>query len=151
MKPKNLYNSPVEIGARIVLLLAGLSRTLDLDELIFLDYASIYSGDFQGGASLHPMMLNRLAELVRRREIFPGAIRLFTSKGLMTSQVDEQGIRYSVTEAGRAFAANLTTDYHAGFRQRVSWAEGNMDYLMVQCRTIYKVERAVSCLLRVLS
>lgn len=49
MKSKDLYNSPVEIGARIVLLLAGLTRTLDLDELIFLDYASIYSGDFQGG------------------------------------------------------------------------------------------------------
>lgn len=49
MRSKDLYNSPVEIGARIVLLLAGLSRTLDLDELIFLDYASIYSGDFKGG------------------------------------------------------------------------------------------------------
>jgi len=143
MRSKDLYNSPVEIGARIVLLLAGLSRTLDLDELIFLDYTSIYSGDFQGGPSLHPMMVNRLTELVRRREIFPGAIKLFTAKGLMTSQVDERGVRYSITSAGSAFAAKLTTEYHEDFRRRVSWVEENIDYLTVQRRTIYKVERAV--------
>lgn len=143
MKSKDLYNSPVEIGARIVLLLAGLNQALDLDELIFLDYASIYSRDFQGGPSLHPMMVNRLTELVRRRETFPGAIKLFTAKGLMTSQVDERGVRYSITSAGSVFAAKLNTEYHADFRQRVSWVEENMDYLAVQRRAIYKVERAV--------
>ncbi|WP_231390663.1 ABC-three component system middle component 2 [Pseudomonas qingdaonensis] len=143
MNAKDLYNSPVEIGARIVLLLDGLSRALDLDELIFLDYASIYSGDFQGEPSLHPMMLNRLAELVRRREIFPSAIELFTSKGLMTSQVDEQGVRYSITNQGSAFAAKLTTDYHTDFRRRVVWVEENIDYLAIQRRTIYKVDKVV--------
>lgn len=139
MNSKGLYNSPVEIGARIILMLAGLARELNLDELIFLDYASIYSSDFQGEASLHPVLLNRLAELVRRREIFPDAIKLFTAKGLMTSEIGEQGIRYSATESGRAFAAKLTTEYHADFRQRVSWVEANIDHLTVQRRTIYKV------------
>lgn len=143
MHSKDLYNSPVEIGARIILLLAGLARKLDLDELIFLDYASIYSSDFQGAASLHPVLLNRLAELVRRRETFPSAIKLFTAKGLMTSQIDEQGVRYSVTDAGRAFASKLNTEYHADFRRRVSWVGENIDHLTVERRTIYKVERAV--------
>lgn len=143
MNSKDLYNSPVEIGARIVLLLTGLARKLDLDELIFLDYASIYSGDFQGEPSLHPVLLNRLTELVRRREIFPGAIKLFTSKGLMTSQVDEHGVRYSITKEGSAFAAKLTTEYHADFRRRVSWVEENIDYLTAQRRTIYKIDRVV--------
>lgn len=143
MNSKDLYNSPVEIGARIVLLLAGLARKLDLDELIFLDYASIYSSDFQGEPSLHPVLLNRLTELVRRREIFPGAIKLFTSKGLMTSQVDEHGVRYSITKEGSAFAAKLTTEYHADFRRRVSWVEENIDYLTAQRRTIYKIDRVV--------
>lgn len=143
MNSKDLYNSPVEIGARIVMLLAGLSRKLDLDQLIFLDYASIYSGDFQGGASLHPMMLNRLAELVRRREIFPDAIKFFTAKGLMNSQVDEHGIRYSITDAGMEFVARLATEYHAEFRRRVSWVEQNIDYLAAQRRTIYKIDRVV--------
>lgn len=143
MNSKELYNSPVEIGARIVLLLAGLARELDLDELIFLDYASIYSSDFQGEPSLHPVLLNRLAELVRRREIFPGAIKLFTAKGLMTSQVDERGVRYSITSAGKIFAAKLSNEYHADFRRRVSWVEVNIDYLVAQRRTIYKVDRVV--------
>ena len=140
---KDLYNSPVEVGARIVLLLVGLARQLDLDELIFFDYASIYSSDFQGGASLHPVLLNRLAELVRRREIFPGAIKLFTAKGLITSQVDEKGVRYSITSAGSVFAAKLSTEYHVGFRRRVSWFEANVDFLAAQRRTIYKIDRVV--------
>lgn len=143
MNSKDLYNSSVEIGARIVLLLAGLSRKLDLDELIFLDYASIYSSDFKGESSLHPVMLNRLAELVRRQEIFPDAIKLFSSKGLMTSQVDEKGVRYFITDAGRTFADRLTTEYHADFRLRVAWVEENIDYLAVQRRAIYKVDRVV--------
>ncbi len=143
MNPKELYNSPVEIGARIVLLLAGLSQKLDLDEIIFLDYASIYSSDFKGEASLHPTLLNRLAELVRRREVFPSAIKLFIAKGLMTSQFDEQGVHYSITDAGKVFAEKLTTEYHADFKRRVAWVEGNLDSLAAQRRTIYKVDRVV--------
>ncbi|MDL5601777.1 hypothetical protein QS468_54330 [Bacillus subtilis] len=143
MNSKDLFNNPVENGARIVLLLAGLSRELDLDELIFLDYAAIYSNDFRGGPSLHPMLMNRLAELVRRREIFPDAIKLFTSKGLMTSQVDEQGLRYRITTEGSSFAGKLSTEYHTDFRRRVSWVGKNIDYLTVQRRTIYKLDREI--------
>lgn len=143
MNSKDLFNSPVENGARIVLLLAGLSRKLDLDELIFLDYAAIYSDDFQGGPSLHPMLMNRLAELVRRREVFPGAIKLFTSKGLMTSEVNEQGVRYCMTSTGSEFAARLSTEYHTDYRRRVSWVNENIEHLTAQRHTLYRVDRAV--------
>lgn len=143
MNSKDLFNSPVENGARIVLLLAGLGRELDLDELIFLDYAAIYSDDFQGGPSLHPMLMNRVAELVRRREVFPGAIKLFTSRGLITSEVNEQGVRYRITQAGSEFASKLSTEYHGDFRRRTSWVSKNTDYLTAQRRIIYKVDRAI--------
>lgn len=143
MNPKDIFNSPVEVGARIVLLLAGVAQKLYLDDLIFYDYASIYSGDFQGEPSLHPVLLNRLAELVRRREIFPNAIRLYTSKGLMGSQVDENGVRYFITREGGEFAKKLSSDYHADFRRRVSWVERNIDHLAAQRRTIYKIDRVV--------
>ncbi|UHH33033.1 hypothetical protein LUW10_14910 [Pseudomonas veronii] len=143
MNSKDLFNSPVENGARIVLLLAGLTHQLDLDELIFLDYAAIYSDDFKGGPSLHPMLMNRLAELVRRREVFPGAIKLFTSKGMITSEVNEHGVRYRITPAGLEFADKLSTEYHTDFRRRVSWVSENIDSLTAQRRAIYKVDRAV--------
>lgn len=143
MNSKDLFNSPVENGARIVLLLAGLNRQLDLDELIFLDYAAIYSDDFKGGPSLHPMLMNRLAELVRRREIFPDAIKLFTAKGMFTSEVNEHGVRYHITPAGRKFADMLTTEYHTDFRRRIAWVSENIDSLTAQRRSIYQVDRAV--------
>ncbi|MCF5167567.1 hypothetical protein GIW45_26955 [Pseudomonas congelans] len=143
MNSKDLFNSPVENGARIVLLLTGITRELDLDELIFLDYVAIYSDDFQGGPSLHPMLMNRLAELVRRREVFPDAIKLVTSKGMMTSEVNEQGVRYRATPAGREFADKLSTEYHTDFRRRVLWVSNNIDYLSDQRRAIYKVDRAI--------
>ncbi|MCH5530150.1 hypothetical protein L6205_13395 [Pseudomonas syringae pv. syringae] len=143
MSSKDVFNSSVEVGARIVVLLAGLGRKLDLDELVFFDYASTYSSDFQGEPSLHPVLLNRLAELVRRREIFPAAIKLFISKGLVSSQVDDLGVRYYTTRKGVEFAGKLSSDYHADFRRRVSWVEANFDHLTVQRSTIYKIDRVV--------
>ena len=143
MSYKDVFNSSVEVGARIVILLAGLGRKLDLDELVFFDYASTYSGDFQGEPSLHPVLLNRLAELVRRREIFPAAIKLFISKGLVSSQVDDLGVRYYTTRGGLEFAGKLSSDYHADFWRRVSWIEANFDHLTAQRSTIYKIDRVV--------
>ncbi|MDR6676121.1 ABC-three component system middle component 2 [Pseudomonas oryzihabitans] len=143
MNSKDLFNSPIENGARIVLLLAELARELDMDELIFLDYSAIYTDDFHGGPSLHPMLMNRLAELVRRREIFPDAIRLFTAKGLITSKVSEQGIRYCITRKGSEFAGSLSTEYHVNFRRSVAWVGDNIDYLTAQRRNLYKVGRDI--------
>lgn len=143
MSTRDVFNSSVEVGARIVLLLTGLGRKLDVDDLVFFDYASIYSGDFQGEPSLHPVLLNRLAELVRRREIFPAAIKFFTSKGLVSSQVDELGVRYYATKEGSDFAGKLSSDYHTDFRRRVSWVEANFDNLTAQRSTIYKIDRVV--------
>jgi len=143
MNSADVFNSSVEVGARILLLLAGLGRKLDLDGLVFFDYAAIYSGDFQGEPSLHPALLNRLAELVRRREIFPSALKLFISKGLVTSQVDDLGVRYHTTKEGMDFAGKLCSDYHANFRRRVSWVDMNFDELTAKRSTIYKIDRIV--------
>lgn len=143
MISKDVFNSSVEVGARIVLLLAGLGRKLDLDDLVFFDYASIYSGDFEGESSLHPLLLNRLAELVRRREIFPAAIKLFISKGLLSSQVDELGLRYYATKEGSEFAGKLSSGYHTDFRRRVSWVEANFKHLTARRSTIYNIDREV--------
>lgn len=143
MSSKDVFNSSVEVGARIVVLLAGLGRKLDLDELVFFDYASTYSSDFQGEPSLHPVLLNRLAELVRRREIFPAAIKLIISKGFVSSQVDYLGVRYYTTMEGVEFAGKLSSDYHADFRRRVSWVEANFDHLTAQRSTIHKIDRVV--------
>ena len=143
MNSRDVFNSSIEVGARIVLLLAGLGRKLDLDDLVYFDYASIYSGDFQGEPSLHPVLVYHLAELVRRREIFPAAIKLFTSKGLVSSQVDELGVRYYTTKEGSDFAGKLSSDYHTDFRRRVSWVDANFDHLTAQRSTIYKIDRVI--------
>ncbi|MNG25732.1 hypothetical protein D3C84_1106320 [compost metagenome] len=61
----------------------------------------------------------------------------------MTSRVDEHGVRYLITGAGRAFATKLTTEYHADFKQRVLWVEKNIGYLAAERRSIYKIDRVV--------
>ncbi|MGF6329286.1 ABC-three component system middle component 2 [Pseudomonas sp. BS3782 TE3695] len=143
MISKEVFNSSVEVGARIVLLLSGLNLKLSLDDLVFFDYALIYSRDFQGEESLHPALLNRLAELVRRREIFPDSIKLYASKGLLTTQVDELGVRYSITLEGREFAERLSSPYHRNFASRVPWIAENIERLRVQKRMTYKLDRVV--------
>lgn len=141
MNTRDVFNSPVEIGARIAVLLAGLGEKLGLDDLVYYDYAATYSQDFQGSSSLHPALMNRLAELVRRREIFPQAIKLYVSKGLIASRIDESGVRYYATPNGTEFVHRLNSEYHVNLKGCVHWVSENIDHLNSLRRNLYKFDR----------
>lgn len=141
MNARDVFNSPVEVGARIAVLLAGISGKLGLNDLVFYDYAATYSQDFQGDSSLHPALINRLSELVRRREIFPGALKFYISKGLISSQIDGEGVRYYVTPAGVKFTESLNSEYHMRLKQCVAWISQNTDDLRSLRVDLYKFDR----------
>jgi hypothetical protein len=139
-----IFNSPVELGARIVLLLDRTKGKFGLDELIFFDYAMIHSTDFDGAINVHPSLPNQLGELVRRRDDFPAALKMFMTKGLITSTVDEHGICYSITEGGSSLCGQLTTDYHQKVRRQASWLLMNLERLRLDKKRIFTMERAAS-------
>lgn len=137
-----IFNSPIEFGARLLLLLCEFSEGLGMDQLVFFDYAMIYSADFEDISSIHPSLPHRLAELVRRREDIHEALTLYLSKGLMTSLIGEAGIRYLSTTEGRAFADNLSSKYHGKIKRQAAWVFRNVERLSSEMRRIFKMEQA---------
>lgn len=140
----DIFNNSVEFGARLLILLSELKCELGMDELVFFDYAMIYSADFDDKESVHPSLPHRLAELVRRREDILEAVTLFISKGLITSQVDKSGISYSATLHGCSFVDNLTTQYHMKIKRQASWVRVSKGKLEEEMQRVYSVEGAVN-------
>ncbi len=70
MMMSKVFNTPFELGVRMVYLLMALyPRKLDLQRLVYFDYAAIYSADLNGPESLHTPVPLRGGEYTSRREV----------------------------------------------------------------------------------
>ena len=69
-KPLAAFNSPFELGVRMVYLLNSLQPAgADLQMLVLLDYAIVYSDDLGGPPSLHTPVPYRGSEYMSRRDL----------------------------------------------------------------------------------
>lgn len=124
MKPSSLFNSPIELGLRALMLLAeSHPKPLDIQRLVILDYLLVHSGDIEGGPeSLHPPSPLRAGEVSVRRGLIEDGLHLFATKGLVTRVADEGGISYAAEELAAAFLDAVTSNYGAALRSRAAWA-----------------------------
>jgi len=124
MKPSSVFNSPVELGLRALMLLAeSHPKPLDIQRLVILDYLLVHSGDLEGGPeSLHPPSPLRAGEVSVRRGLIEDGLHLFATKGLVTRIANEAGISYAAEELAAAFLDAFTSTYGAALRSRAAWA-----------------------------
>lgn len=117
----------------MVYLLSSLfPRGADLQKLVLLDYAVVYSADFNGPQSLHTPVPFRGNELYSRRDLIRRGLYLMSTKGLVTAVHDEAGISYYAGENSRTIVDSLKTSYATALAARCSWAAecfGDMDSL----------------------
>lgn len=118
----NLFNSPIELGMRMaVLLLALYPRRVDLQRLVFFDYAVIYSGDLGGPSSLHTPIPLRGTEYTSRREVIEGALYLMATKAVIDVYADSTGLCYSAGEQAASLVGFLSGDYIRDLKIRCEW------------------------------
>lgn len=118
-----VFNSPFELGIRMVYLLQALSpRGADLQKLVLLDYAIVYSADLNGPSSLHTPVPFRGAELMSRRELIEHGLYLMSTRGLVTATSSVDGITYFAGEVARVMTGALTSSYLRELEQRCRWA-----------------------------
>jgi len=121
-----VFNSPFELGIRMVYLLQSLApHGADLQKLVLLDYAVVYSADLQGPSSLHTPIPFRGAELLSRRELIEQGLYLMSTRGLVTASWDKDGITYHAGEASRFMVSSLTSDYLRKLEARCDWVAEN--------------------------
>jgi len=122
----NPFNTPLETGIRLVILLAEAYPDLfSLDRLVMLDHVLVHTSDFGGPASVHPPSPYRVAEPYVRRELVQRSLILFRSRGLVREIPTAEGFLWQAGEPAAPFVECLTTRYHQLLRARAKWTVEN--------------------------
>lgn len=121
-KQPELFNTPFELGLRMVYLLYALRpHGADLQKLVLLDYAIVYSQDVGGPASLHTPVPYRNAELFSRRERIEQGLYLMSTRGLVDVVLDHLGMTYVAGESSFTMVGSLSSKYWRDLQQRCVW------------------------------
>lgn len=125
--PTQTFNTPLEAGLRALFLLtAADKRSLDIQHLMYFDYAMVHTGDFDGPQSLHPTTPSQGSQLLVRRALIQEGLELMRSRDLVERRFLAAGIRWRVTPVGHHVAAQFTTEYAARLRARAEWVLGSL-------------------------
>jgi ABC-three component (ABC-3C) system Middle Component 2 len=121
-RPSRLFNTPLECGFRLVIILDAISGEPDLQRLVSYDYLLVHSGDEEDGpASLHPAVPFRGTELLVKRELVRQSLDYMFSRELLEKRMSSSGITYCGTALTHAFARLLKSGYANELKMRAEW------------------------------
>lgn len=116
-----LYNSPLELGIRCLIILDLLNKQSEIETLMYLDYLSLNTQDIGGPESLHPPIPNRGVQVYARKEILSKGIIILISKQLIDVVPTNMGICYQINKTGNKFLEFFTSDYFKELKSRSKW------------------------------
>lgn len=126
----NIFNTPFELGMRMVYLLSSMYPSgADLQKLVLLDYAVVYSGDFDGPDSLHTPVPFRGNELYSRRELINTGLHLMSTRKLVIAELNEFGIVYFAGDESRSFIDSIDISYAEKLINRCLWATNKFGHM----------------------
>ncbi len=96
-------------------------RVADLQKLVLLDYALIYSGDLGGPSSLHTPVPQRNSEAYTRRDRIEEGLYLMSRKGVVLATFTDAGIVYCAGDQCRQLVYALTSSYARELEARSVW------------------------------
>lgn len=119
----SVFNSPLEIGLRVLYLLNELQPGgCDLQRLVYYDYILVHSSDVPDGPkSIHPSIPHRATEILVKRELVKKGLTLMLSKQLVDSVFDSTGITYKATALTRPFLEYNKSEYAKSLKETSSW------------------------------
>jgi len=116
------FNTPFELGIRMVYLLNALHpKRADLQSLLYLDYAAIYSADVGGPQSLHTPVPLRGVEYASRRDTIEEGLYLMAKRAFIDVTATEEGVLYGIGESGPALIDLLGGPYNRTMAERCEW------------------------------
>jgi hypothetical protein len=121
------FNSPFELGIRMIYILMSVHpRALDLQQLLFLDYAAIYSGDLGGPESLHTPVPLRGAEYTTRRAVIEQGLYLMSLRRFIDVKFGDSGIEYQAGENASAMLGIIGGNYALKLKERSNWVAAHL-------------------------
>ena len=118
MMNDRLFNTPFEMGLRIIMLLsAAPKKSFSVDRIIALDFITSYASDFRlPFANLHGENNFRYSEIVGRRLLVQEAVKKLVTEGMLDVTVD-RGYFFSISDAGKKYAKKLKSTYATEYVQ----------------------------------
>ena len=131
-KDNQIFNSPVEVGFRTLLILTEFTESpVDIQKLVYLDYFLVHSGDvLNGPSSMHPASPFRSGEIAIKREILKHSLQILHKKSLIEVNLNDSGISYVISNSGIEFTTSQKTKYANSLKVRAQWLKkefGHMD------------------------
>lgn len=123
-KMLKIFNSPVEIGIRALIILDKFSpRSLDFQRILYFDYLILNSGDYpKGPPSLHPKLPNRSSAVGIRRKDLTDGLDLLVSRDLVVRDFSaKEGVLFRSTDVAKVFLKYFSTQYHLDLSVRAQW------------------------------
>jgi hypothetical protein len=119
----NVFNSPLEIGFRILFILQGIyPKEIDLNRLVIYDYFLLNSADFPNGPkSLHPPIPHRSSQIIIKPLIIKEAIALMRSKELIEIIFSVEGIKYKANDLTSKFIEFQESEYSQKLIELSNW------------------------------
>ena len=123
MTQVRIFNGPIEVGLRaLTLLVEAYPNSLDLQQLVTLDYIVIHSGDVEGGpGSLHPPSPLRSGEIAIRRALVEDGLNLYRVRGLVSQKMLNSGFTYIAENSAASFLEAHKSPYVEQLRKRAEW------------------------------
>lgn len=122
-----VFNTPFELGVRMVYLLMALyPRKVDLQRLVYFDYAAIYSADLNGPESLHTPVPLRGGEYTSRREVIEEGLYLMAQRAFVDVEAGPSGITYQLGDNGPALMGLIGGEYARELKERCQWVASTL-------------------------
>ncbi|MDU5107635.1 ABC-three component system middle component 2 [Clostridium sp.] len=128
MNESKIYNTPVEIGVRLLMIIVKNKIEIDFDKLLILDYLSLHSNLINDNfKSLHPDNPFHGLEVYSKMNISKSAIDLLVSKGLIDVKFTSNGIVYSSNSISEYFLSFFECDYYKELEESIEKIIGNFN------------------------
>lgn len=127
-KPIRLFNTPMEIGLRSLIIISVCKELLDAERLMYLDYLCLNTSDIGGPESLHPPIPNRGVQVYSKKQLINRGLNFLLSKELVELVPNKDGFMYKISDAGTAFLGLFHTKYFSELGNRASWVVSNFGY-----------------------
>lgn len=131
MSKINVFNSPIEVGLRSLIILNTIKPDLiDIDRLVIYDYLVLHTEDIDKQyKSLHPSTPHRSGELLVRRELLQKGINLMASRELLDKHYLDDGIYYSANSLTGPFINYFESNYSVQLREYMEYIKAKFHHL----------------------
>lgn len=123
----NIFNNPVEISLRILLLLnININNKFNIEKLTYFDYLMIHSGDLDNAPnSILPNSPYRFFEFNVNKEKISQSVEFLWRKGLVNISYNANGIFYQANRLTNLFVKTLHNELCEQLKYTASWVVDN--------------------------